>query len=91
LQEQADYWEKYIMEKIPVARLPYDYEDHASPKEPSKIYQLKLDEETAKKLDEVAQLYFDRFHSVLNQFVTSLDLHMSQFPPLGMNELEEIF
>jgi amino acid adenylation domain-containing protein len=54
LQDQADYWEKYIMEKIPVARLPYDYEDHASPKEPSKIYQLKLDAETAKKLDEVA-------------------------------------
>lgn len=40
---------------------------------------------------ETIKLYFDHFLEVLNRFLQSLDLRLSQFPPLEIGELDEIF
>lgn len=54
LDRQADYWNKYIMEKMPVAQLPPDLEEGAAQPEPSKILKLKIREAYVEKLRELA-------------------------------------
>jgi acyl transferase domain-containing protein/glutamate-1-semialdehyde aminotransferase/acyl-CoA synthetase (AMP-forming)/AMP-acid ligase II/NRPS condensation-like uncharacterized protein len=54
LDRQADYWNKYIMEKMPVAQLPPDFEEGAAQPEPAKILKLKIRGACVEKLRELA-------------------------------------
>lgn len=56
LEDQANYWTRYLDRKIPVAQIPPDYPDGKPPAqvEPAKVYRFMLQPDTAKKLQETA-------------------------------------
>ena len=56
LKGQADYWTRYLTQKIPVAQIPHDYKEGTGDTdyEPSQIYQFKFDSQLTGKLHEAA-------------------------------------
>jgi hypothetical protein len=55
LEQQKQYWTQFLTREVPVAQLRGDYPQDCKDFEPSRIYQLYLDQQTSVELSEAAK------------------------------------